>query len=389
MYNYNELKVINPSFDSKLTSLILELDYLRKKEIKLDVPPVLFMELKEIFHLFESIGSLRIEGNRTTVFDYIESKVENKKEQNIIEIENNEKALLFIEENISNLKIDRAFLSQLHKILMENLGYPPMYEGSRNPGEYRKINVKISGSNFLPPDIATVTLYMEELFEFINRDDLPQYDLIKVAIAHHRFAWIHPFDNGNGRMARLLTYAMLLKYGFMKSIKTRILNPTAVFCNNRQKYYEMLNKADNGEESNLILWSEYILEGIKNEIEKIDRLSQYDYLAGYILKPLIKKGYEKNHLDSEEYKILSYTIDKRIIKAEDIKKILSLGAGMSDSVKTSRIAKRLLEKGFIRKESENSRKYALSLSNKFFLKILSEIFEEKGFISKFLTRSEE
>ena len=40
------------------------------------------------------------------------------------------------------------------------------------------------------------------------------FDLIKVAIAHHRFVWIHPFGNGNGRVVRLLTYALLIKYGF-------------------------------------------------------------------------------------------------------------------------------------------------------------------------------
>jgi Fic family protein len=38
---------------------------------------------------------------------------------------------------------------------------------------------------------------------------LPKYDLMKVALARHRFAWLHPFSNGNGRVVRLLTYAML------------------------------------------------------------------------------------------------------------------------------------------------------------------------------------
>ena len=47
---------------------------------------------------------------------------------------------------------------------------------------------------------------MEELVAFINRRDPPKYDLMKVAIAHHRFGWIHPFSNGNGRVVRLLTY---------------------------------------------------------------------------------------------------------------------------------------------------------------------------------------
>jgi hypothetical protein len=43
-------------------------------------------------------------------------------------------------------------------------------------------------------------------------------DFIKVALSHHRFGWIHPFRNGNGRVVRLLTYLLLIKYGF--NVKT-------------------------------------------------------------------------------------------------------------------------------------------------------------------------
>lgn len=55
---------------------------------------------------------------------------------------------------------------------------------------------------------------MQELTAFINAADPPKYDLIKVALAHHRFGWIHPFGNGNGRVVRLLTYSLLINYGF-------------------------------------------------------------------------------------------------------------------------------------------------------------------------------
>ncbi len=57
---------------------------------------------------------------------------------------------------------------------------------------------------------------MEELIDFIENyeKDKRWYDFLKIAIAHHRFVRIHPFQNGNGRMVRLLTYAMLIKYGF-------------------------------------------------------------------------------------------------------------------------------------------------------------------------------
>lgn len=58
---------------------------------------------------------------------------------------------------------------------------------------------------FLVPEL------MHELVEFINRDDKSQYDLIKVALVHHRFGWIHPFGNGNGRTVRLLILCIVIK----------------------------------------------------------------------------------------------------------------------------------------------------------------------------------
>ncbi|MBK9184423.1 MAG: Fic family protein [Ignavibacteria bacterium] len=51
---------------------------------------------------------------------------------------------------------------------------------------------------------------------------------MRIAIAHHRCAAIHPFRNGNGRVVRLLTYAMLIRDGY-RIDQGRIINPTAVF----------------------------------------------------------------------------------------------------------------------------------------------------------------
>ena len=102
---------------------------------------------------------------------------------------------------------------------------------------------------------------MDELFDFINNQDNPKYDLLKAAIAHHRFVWIHPFRNGNGRTVRLFTYAMLVKLGFNVDVG-RILNPTAIFCNNRDNYYHNLSVADNGTDADILSWCEYVLKGL-------------------------------------------------------------------------------------------------------------------------------
>lgn len=63
-------------------------------------------------------------------------------------------------------------------------------EGDRTPGAYRSGPVRIAQSLHLPPEAVQVPSYMEELVAFINHADAPKYDLMKVALAHHRFAWI-------------------------------------------------------------------------------------------------------------------------------------------------------------------------------------------------------
>jgi len=210
------LKLVIPPFESNLTDLIIELDHLRKKMLYGSTNPKIFFQLKHIFHTLESIGSARIEGNNTTIAEYIETKIDKgyTKNPSIIEIENMEKAMVFIEDFVKDSNIDRLLISELHKIVTKDLLAPPEGEGDTTPGVFRNQNVKILKSVFTPPDFTQVPTYMDELFLFINKTDSPKYDLIKTAIAHHRFVWIHPFRNGNGRTVRLLTYAMLVKQGF-------------------------------------------------------------------------------------------------------------------------------------------------------------------------------
>jgi len=242
-FKHHDLKLLEPTFDSTLTDLIIELDHLRKKQLGGSTHPKVFFQLKHIFHTLESIGSARIEGNNTTIAEYIETKLSDIKvvSPSIREIQNIEKAMAFIEENVSDYPINRLFLSEMHKKIVDGLKPPPDGEGDATPGDYRKINLRINKSTHKPPEWFAVEDYMNELLEFVNKDDSPKYDLLKTAIAHHRFVWIHPFGNGNGRTVRLFTYAMLVKAGFNVNVG-RIINPTAVFCSNRNDYYNFCLK---------------------------------------------------------------------------------------------------------------------------------------------------
>ena len=190
--DHTTLRLVVPSFDSPLTDLIIDLDHLRRKEFVGTTPPGLFTQVKRIFHTLESIGSARIEGNRTTIAEYIETKIEGDADRHssIVEIRNMEKAMGFIDETIRKTPIHHALITKLHRMVVLGLPKPPEGEGDKTPGKYRTIQVRIGGADHLPPDPGDVKPAMEELCNWLNRPDPPKYDLLKIAIAHHRFMWI-------------------------------------------------------------------------------------------------------------------------------------------------------------------------------------------------------
>lgn len=372
-----DLKLIEPSFGSALTDLIIELDYLRKRPLGGSTHPKVFFQLKHIFHTLESIGSARIEGNNTTIAEYIETKLIETKNvpSGIREIQNIEKAMAFIEETVSDYPINRAFVSEMHKMIVADLFPPPDGEGDHTPGEYRNLNLKINKSSHQPPELLRVEEYMSELLDFINRADSPKYDLLKAAIAHHRFVWIHPFGNGNGRTVRLFTYAMLVKTGFNVNVG-RIINPTAVFCSNRNNYYNMLSEADKGTNEGILTWAEYVLKGLKEEIEKIDKLSDYNFLKREILLPTINHSLERKYITDVEAKILRRVIEKQVVQAADVKEFF---AGKVDA-EVSRQIRKLIDKKMLVPEKDGARKYIIRFDNNYLLRGVIKSLGEKGFL---------
>ncbi|HZF70932.1 hypothetical protein, partial [Sulfuricurvum sp.] len=136
------INIPDPSWGSDLANIILDLEKLRTKQLGGDVPPHIFFQLKDIFHILETLGSARIEGNNTTLSEYVEKIIEkNSNDESDDEITNLENAIDFIEEHTDEDTIfNRAFISEVHKILTHGLTPPPNGEGSKNPGELRGHN---------------------------------------------------------------------------------------------------------------------------------------------------------------------------------------------------------------------------------------------------------
>lgn len=378
------LRIVAPDFASPLTDVLMELEHLRRLQLSGNTPAPVFFQLKAIFHMMESLGSARIEGNHTTLADYIEAKIHAAGEppqgdllrkpatEALREIENIEFAMDHLEQSVRHgSPLTHALIRELHELTVQGLER----EGDRTPGAYRTGNVKITGALHVPPDVSQVQSLMSELLDFVNAGDPPKYDLLKVAQAHHRFAWIHPFSNGNGRVVRLFTYALLLKYGFNVSQGGRLLNPTAVFCNDRERYYAMLAAADHGADEALHAWSLYVLQGVRDELTKVDQLARYEVLKNSILLPALEWSRTRSLIDGDELKLLQMAVENGVFKAGDIDHVMP---DWTPRQRTYRLNK-LLQARMVQPVQQGMRSYTLDFTRGVLIRGVMRMLVDQGY----------
>ena len=370
------LTLIIPDFDSEIADLVIDLDHLRKKEIHTRTHPLVYRELLSLFHTIEAIGSARIEGNTTQLLELMdaEQSQESRIPQGVKEIRNMEKALVLIDQIIDRQAIDLDFISEVHRLIMEDLRPPPAGDGDHRPGEFRKEEVGIGHSSHLPPPPWEIVPLMKELVTFMNSDHAPKYDLIKAAQFQHRFVWIHPFENGNGRTARLLTYALMIKLGFRLN-NSRIINPTSVFCIDRKLYYQILSIADSGTREGQETWCTYMLRGLRDEIRKIDLLSNHTYLAEKIIHIALVLSEKEKRITSRERHMLKIAFNTGAVSATHYKDLFR----DKTPQEISRRIRGLRDKNLLLSLAEGSRKYVINLNAGLLRLGIMEALDQQGF----------
>ena len=129
-----------------------------------------------------------------------------------------------LDENSSETKeLTEDFLKDLHARLVDGL-----VDGG---GLYRNVNIKINGSQHTPCDYIKVYDRMKKYIYDVNNSD--KGELETVAYAHLQLAKIHPFLDGNGRLARLILDFFLIKYGYL---------PISIPAKRRLEYFDLLEE---------------------------------------------------------------------------------------------------------------------------------------------------
>lgn len=166
-------------------------------------------------------------------------------------------------------------------------------------GRLRNGGVRISGANFVPPNANKVSDYLDQLINFVNKNPLQLNDIELAAIFHHKLVWIHPFFDGNGRTVRLSMNLLLMRCGFP---------PAIILKNDRKKYYEALNQANNGNYQKLMLLMSQALERSLNIYLNAmpDNDNDYQKISDIVSEPSSPYGQEYVSLLARTGKIDAY-----------------------------------------------------------------------------------
>ena len=246
-FNYSELK--EQKWDSEVLGLVAAVyKEAGKQELYLKQRPGELEKLVEIAKVQSTEASNAIEGIVTTstrIRQLVTEKTtpRNRDEQ---EIAGYRDVLNVIHENFDVIPITRNYILQMHKILYSHMNNPMA-------GKMKNVQNYISATH---PDGSTEIIFtplapfetpeaLDRICDEYNRviGNLEVEPLIAVPVFIHDFLCIHPFNDGNGRMSRLLTTLLLYRNGFYVG---KYISLEAKIAKNKDLYYQALREAQIG-----------------------------------------------------------------------------------------------------------------------------------------------
>lgn len=249
MRDFHYTAIREQKWDSEILGLIAAIyKEAGKQEMYLKQRPEELEKLVEIAKVQSTEASNAIEGIVTTstrIRQLVEEKTapRNRDEQ---EIAGYRDALNIIHENFDAIPITRNYILQLHKVLYSHMNNPMA-------GQTKSVQNYISATD---PDGHTETLFtplapfetpeaLDRICDEYNRviGNMEAEPLIVIPIFIHDFLCIHPFNDGNGRMSRLLTTLLLYRNGFYVG---KYISLEAKIAKNKDLYYAALRQAQEG-----------------------------------------------------------------------------------------------------------------------------------------------
>ena len=246
-FNYSEIK--NKMWDSDLLGLVTAIyKEAGKQEMYLKQRPEELAKLVEIAKVQSTEASNAIEGIVTTstrIKQLVEEKTapRNRDEQ---EIAGYRDVLSIIHKSFDAIPLTSNYILQLHKILYSYMNNP-MAGRTKNVQNYISITYSDGHTEILFTPLAPYETLaaLDKICEEYNRviGNMEIEPLIAIPLFIHDFLCIHPFNDGNGRMSRLLTTLLLYRCGFYVG---KYISLEAKIAQNKDLYYDALRQSQTG-----------------------------------------------------------------------------------------------------------------------------------------------
>ena len=300
----------NPEYTitPKINKALVEIERVRGflDAVKLKDDWIADMQKKVL--ILESHHSTHIEGTALSL-EQAKSILEGKKVKGVSrddekELLNYKKAMDFISRYLGkDDPVSEGIIREVHKILVKGVRGE-----NANPGNYRKIQNYVVNSRtrevvYTPPAPLEVLHLMREFTEWINKAE-DASPILVAGIAQFQFVHIHPFIDGNGRTARLLSTLILYKTGY--DFK-RLFTISEYYDKDRSSYYQAIQTVRKNN-MDMTTWLEYFVDGLRSQMTEIQAKGEQLIKQDSQLQKIKKIGLNKRQEKAVKHLIIKGTL---------------------------------------------------------------------------------
>jgi len=301
----------NPKFiiTPKINKALVEIERVRGFLDAIKLKEEWIADMQNNALILESHHSTHIEGTALNI-EQAKNILEGKKIKGVNrddekELLNYKKAMEFISKYLGKEDpITNGLIRELHKILVKGVR-----DEKADPGNYRKIQNYVVNSRtreviYAPPPPLEVPHLMREFVDWINKKTEDLSPILVAGIVQFHFVHIHPFIDGNGRSARLLSTLILYKTGY--DFK-RLFTISEFYDKDRPSYYKAIQSVRKNN-MNMAAWLEYFVDGLRSQMKEIQQKGKHLISQDVSLQKIKKIGLNKRQEKAVKRLIIKGTI---------------------------------------------------------------------------------
>lgn len=353
--------MFNPKYQitQEITKYLMSIEGNKEAIKTLPINAKILASLRETAKLMTTHYSTAIEGNRMTgeeVERFIKANLK-PKERDELEIVGYYNALEYVQDIAQKgAIITEEVIKTIHALVMNGgkKAKPTPYRDGQNVIRDSKSGLIV----YMPPEAKDVPTLMKQLVKWIEAEKSNIPIPILAGIAHYQFATIHPYYDGNGRTARLLTTLILHLNGYdMKGIYSL----EEYYAKDLSSYYEALTVGEHNYYTNrateeITKWVEYFCKGMMRAFESV-RKNIENQVNDTDTQDKSKLLYE---LDARQKRTLELFMKQKVIKAADVGLILGVSTRAANN-----LCKTWIEQDFITPTHQGKRGRGYTLGEKF------------------------